>query len=50
MKTDRYVLDKIDHMRRLGLVGTKPDCNGVGANGGAAPDWLVSRQRGKEDA
>lgn len=44
--TDKYVQNKINHLRRQGLVTSKT--GGCGQNGEAAPDWLVSNQ--KEDA
>lgn len=37
-----YVLRKVEHLRRLGLVAGKNI--GLGQNGGAAPDHLVSEQ------
>lgn len=42
-----FIFDKIDHLKRIGLVASnKP---GVGRNGGACPDWLVTAQKEEDD-
>lgn len=44
---DLYTLNKIDHMRRTGLVaGTS---SGIGKNGGACPDWLAKDQKDRDE-
>jgi hypothetical protein len=45
---DSYILKKIAHLKRIGLVaGSNP---GIGQNGGACPDWLRTIQKEKENA
>lgn len=39
---DFYVASKIEHLRRLGLVGAKS--TGLGLNGGACTDELLAAQ------
>ena len=41
-----YVLKKIAHLKRMGLVSASS--TGVGKNGGACPDWLADEQLEKE--
>ncbi len=38
-----YVLRKVDHLKRIGLVSGSR--SGFGPNGGACPDWLVTEKR-----
>lgn len=45
---DAYVLRKIFHLNRTGLVSASS--TGIGLNGGAAPDWLVSEQKERRKA
>lgn len=42
-----YIQRKIDHLKRVGLVQGKSA--GLGFNGGAAPDWLVSEQKARRE-
>ena len=43
-----YIVSKIEHMKRLGLVSSHS--TGVGFHGGAAPDWLVQEQKAQREA
>jgi hypothetical protein len=43
VKHDDYEWSKIDNMKRIGLIG--PKGVGYGSNGGAAPDWVIERQK-----
>ena len=38
-----YIAKKVAHMKRMGLVSGQS--TGIGKHGGAAPDWLISRQK-----
>lgn len=38
-----YIAKKVSHLRRLGLITGKN--SGIGKNGGAAPDWLITEQK-----
>jgi hypothetical protein len=42
-----YIEQKIEHLKRAGLVG--PKSTGIGFNGGAAPDWLVAEQKARRE-
>lgn len=42
-KTSNYLLNKIEHLRRQGLVG--PRSAGIGIFGGACPDWLTDLRK-----
>ncbi len=42
-----YIMRKIQHMKRLGLVSSASA--GIGKHGGACPDWLKSEQKAKEE-
>ena len=39
---DSYIQRKIDHMKRIGVIGA--NSQGVGKNGGAAPDWMQPKK------
>lgn len=43
-----YVMRKIAHLKRIGLVGASS--TGFGENGGACPDWLRADQKKREES
>lgn len=42
-----YIMRKIAHMKRLGLVSGSNA--GFGRHGGACPDWLRAEQKAEDD-
>lgn len=45
--TQKYIASKVAHLKRTGMV--TGSSTGIGQSGGAAPDWLITLQRQRQE-